>query len=238
MIDLQDLFPRADPQSPPLAIGTFALASVVKILVIFVMYLLVVAALTLLERKLAAWFQDRRGPNRVGPFGLLQPVADGLKNFMKEESSQVLAERWLFVLAPAIAFVPAMLTWAVIPLASSLPTPWGLIDMAVASLRWDTCSRWRSRRSACTASCWLVGRRTTSTRCWAAFAPVRRWSRMKSRWACRPSRSCCSPAMSPCRRSCSSRPTWAGTFSSLTVAWFTFLVAAFAETNRLPVRLA
>ena len=134
MIDLAALFPRADSQAPPTAIGTFVLASAVKILVVFVLYLVGVALLTLAERKLAAWFQDRRGPNRVGPGGLLQPVADGLKNFMKEETKPALADRWLFLIAPALAFIPAMMTWAVLPLAAPLPTPWGLIDMAVASL--------------------------------------------------------------------------------------------------------
>ena len=116
--DLTRLFPKADPQLAPLALGTFALASVIKILVVFVLYLLGVAFLTLAERKVAAWIQDRRGPNRAGPAGILQPVADGLKNFMKEETNPAAAERWLFIIAPALAFVPAMLTWVVLPLAS------------------------------------------------------------------------------------------------------------------------
>ena len=116
--DLTRLFPKADPQLAPLALGTFALASVIKILVVFVLYLLGVAFLTLAERKVAAWIQDRRGPNRAGPGGILQPVADGLKNFMKEETNPAAAERWLFIIAPALAFVPAMLTWVVLPLAS------------------------------------------------------------------------------------------------------------------------
>ncbi len=85
MTGWSDLFPRANPQLPPEAIGTVVAASVIKILVVFGVYLVGVAGLTLAERKLAAWFQDRRGPNRTGPGGLLQPVADGIKNFMKEE---------------------------------------------------------------------------------------------------------------------------------------------------------
>ncbi|MES2525233.1 MAG: complex I subunit 1 family protein, partial [Gemmatimonadota bacterium] len=134
---LQDVaawFPKADPQRTPDAIGTFALASVIKMLIFFVAYLLTVSLLTLAERKVAAWIQDRRGPNRAGPGGILQPVADGIKNFFKELSKPGASDRILFLIAPALAFMPAMLTWAVIPIASPVPTPWGLIDMSVANL--------------------------------------------------------------------------------------------------------
>ena len=124
MIDLASWFPRINPQDAPTAIGTFVAASVVKIIVVFGLYLIGVAFLTLAERKLAAWFQDRRGPNRTGPGGILQPVADGIKNFMKEETNPEKADTWLFVIAPALAFIPSMLTWAVLPLAAPMPTPW------------------------------------------------------------------------------------------------------------------
>ena len=134
LLDLATWFPRQDSQVEPAALATFVAASAVKILLVFSIWMVGVAFLTLAERKLAAWFQDRRGPNRAVPGGLLQPVADGLKNFMKEETNPDFADRWLFLLAPALAFVPAMLTWAVLPLAAPLPTPWGLIDMAVAPL--------------------------------------------------------------------------------------------------------
>jgi NADH-quinone oxidoreductase subunit H len=78
--------------------------------------------------------QDRLGPNRVGPFGLLQPAADGLKNIVKEETYPALADKWLFILAPAMAFTPALLTFAVIPFAAPLATPWGVVPMVVADL--------------------------------------------------------------------------------------------------------
>ena len=112
----------------------FAIASIVKVLVFFGVYLVTVAMLTLAERKVSAWIQDRHGPNRTGPGGLLQPAADGVKNFMKEELSPAAGNSVLFSLAPAIAFSTAMVTWAVIPFAAPMPTPWGVVSLAVADL--------------------------------------------------------------------------------------------------------
>ncbi|MGH7582892.1 MAG: NADH-quinone oxidoreductase subunit NuoH [Gemmatimonadales bacterium] len=98
----------------------FLLFAVVKILVVFTVIMIGVALLTLMERKLAGWMQNRRGPNRVGPFGLLQPVADGIKNFIKEETRPASANGILFQLAPAMSFIPAVMLIAVIPLAAPL----------------------------------------------------------------------------------------------------------------------
>jgi NADH-quinone oxidoreductase subunit H len=109
-------------------------ATVVKMLVIFTMYLVGVALLTLAERKLSAWIQDRHGPNRVGFHGLLQPAADGLKNIMKEETYPSAANLPLFILAPAMAFIPALITWAVIPFGAPWDSAWGLFDMALAPM--------------------------------------------------------------------------------------------------------
>ena len=64
----------------------FLLLSIIKMLVVFTVIMVGVALLTLMERKVSAWMQNRRGPNRVGPAGLLQPAADGLKNILKEET--------------------------------------------------------------------------------------------------------------------------------------------------------
>jgi len=112
----------------------FAVASAIKVLVFFTAYLVTVAMLTLAERKVSAWIQDRHGPNRTGPGGLLQPAADGLKNLMKEELSPGAGNSVLFALAPAIAFCTAMVAWAVIPFAAPLPTPWGVVSLAIADL--------------------------------------------------------------------------------------------------------
>src|SRR5688500_4013617 len=99
----------------------FLLLSIIKMLLVFTVVMVGVALLTLMERKVSAWMQNRRGPNRVGPAGLLQPAADGLKNILKEETYPALANRWLFVLAPAMSFVPALLLFAVIPFGAPLP---------------------------------------------------------------------------------------------------------------------
>ncbi len=99
----------------------FLLVASVKMVVVFVVVLVWVALLTLMERKVSAWIQNRLGPNRVGPGGLLQPVADGIKNFIKEETLPKVANPVLFVLAPAMSFIPAMLLSAVIPFAAPLP---------------------------------------------------------------------------------------------------------------------
>jgi NADH-quinone oxidoreductase subunit H len=112
----------------------FLVSSAIKVFVVFNLIMVGVALLTLLERRVCAWMQDRLGPNRVGPQGILQPAADGLKNFLKEETSPAMADKTLFTLAPIVSFVPALLTFGVIPFAAPLPTRWGLVPMVVADL--------------------------------------------------------------------------------------------------------
>ena len=87
----------------------FLLLSVVKLLVVFTIIMIGVALLTLMERKVSAWMQNRHGPNRVGWAGLLQPAADGVKNILKEETYPAEANRWLFLVAPALSFIPALM---------------------------------------------------------------------------------------------------------------------------------
>ena len=83
------------------------------------------ALMTLAERKFSAWMQYRVGPNRVGPFGLLQPLADGVKFIFKEEMVPDGANPWIFRLAPMMAAVPAMMTVAVVPFAGGDITLFG-----------------------------------------------------------------------------------------------------------------
>jgi NADH-quinone oxidoreductase subunit H len=86
------------------------------LIVVVVMSSLVIAMYTTFaERKVAAIMQDRRGPNRAGPFGLLQPLADGLKLFFKEEIIPNFSSKFLFILGPCLAMLTAMMTGAVIP---------------------------------------------------------------------------------------------------------------------------
>jgi len=112
----------------------FLVITIVKIIVVFTVIMVGVALLTLAERRICAWMQDRLGPNRVGPQGLLQPAADGLKNILKEETLPAQADRLLFLLAPAISFIPALLTFAVIPFGAPLHSKWGDIPLVVADL--------------------------------------------------------------------------------------------------------
>ncbi len=112
----------------------FLITSLIKVLLFFTVIMVVVALLTLLERKVSAWMQDRYGPNRVGPGGLLQPAADGLKNIIKEETLPAKAHRTFFLLAPMLSIIPALVTFAIIPWAAPLPTPWGLVHMKVADV--------------------------------------------------------------------------------------------------------
>jgi NADH-quinone oxidoreductase subunit H len=99
----------------------FLLLSILKMLFVFTVVMVGVALLTLMERKVSAWMQNRFGPNRVGYGGLLQPVADGLKNIVKEETQPAASNRVLFLLAPALSFIPALTLSAVIPFAAPLP---------------------------------------------------------------------------------------------------------------------
>ncbi len=98
----------------------FLLLTIIKLIVVFTVVMVGVAMLTLMERKVCAWMQNRRGPNRVGWAGLLQPAADGLKNILKEETLPAQASRGLFLLAPAMSFIPALMLSAVIPFAAPL----------------------------------------------------------------------------------------------------------------------
>ena len=98
----------------------YVLLSVVKIAVVLVILLTCVAYTVLLERKLVGRIQNRFGPNRVGPFGLLQPLADGLKLFLKEDIMPESVNRPLYILAPVIALACALLSIAVVPFGANI----------------------------------------------------------------------------------------------------------------------
>ena len=94
---------------------TFLLLSILKVLVVLVITLTAVAYTVLLERKVLGRIQNRWGPSRVGPFGLLQPLADGIKLFLKEDLMPIASERPLFIIAPIIALTCALISIAVVP---------------------------------------------------------------------------------------------------------------------------
>src|SRR5580693_6971151 len=94
---------------------TFLFLSILKLVVVLVLTLTAVAYTVLLERKVLGRMQNRWGPSRVGPFGLLQPLADGIKLFLKEDLLPFASERPLFIVAPIIALTCALVSIAVVP---------------------------------------------------------------------------------------------------------------------------
>src|SRR6185503_20691649 len=108
--------PRSD--RPPVTLSPVQqelAITVVKVLVLFNALLGLFSAMTWAERRLLAFMQFRLGPNRTGPIGILQPVADGIKLFFKEESFPEGANKWLFALAPVVSIVTAFTAIAVVP---------------------------------------------------------------------------------------------------------------------------
>jgi NADH-quinone oxidoreductase subunit H len=93
----------------------FIIEKLVLIVIVVMASLLIAMYATYGERKIAAILQDRRGPNRAGPFGILQPVADGLKLFFKEEIIPDFSSKFLFILGPSLAMLTAIMTSAVVP---------------------------------------------------------------------------------------------------------------------------
>lgn len=114
----------------PVDIALFA----AKLGAVFFVILTLAAYLVLAERRILAWIQDRKGPNRVGPLGLLQPLADLIKLLTKEDLVPAAADKWLFYLAPAMAAIPAILIFSVIPFGAPLTIDGHTVPLLIADL--------------------------------------------------------------------------------------------------------
>jgi len=139
---------------------------VAESLLLLVVLLIAIAYILLADRKIWAAVQIRRGPNVVGPFGLLQSFADLLKFVLKEPIIPSGANKGVFLLAPLVSCVLALAAWAVIPMNLG----WVISDINVGVLY-----IFASRRCRSTASSWPGGRRTRNIRFWPPCAPRHRW---------------------------------------------------------------
>src|SRR5258706_454072 len=111
-------------------ISSFVLFSALKVICVFSVLMFIVGNLVWVERKVCAAIQDRRGPNRVGPFGLFQLLADAIKALLKEDFTPAHVRKAYFWLAPAIVMIPSLMTVAIIPFGSKL----GNQQMVIANL--------------------------------------------------------------------------------------------------------
>src|ERR1700744_2241126 len=113
---------------------TDIIVKLVLIVVIFLISLVIAMYSTYAERKLAAFFQDRVGPNRAGPFGILQPLADGAKMFLKEEIIPTNSNTFLFIVGPSLAIMTACIGSAVIPWGQQILIGGRVVDLQVADI--------------------------------------------------------------------------------------------------------
>lgn len=115
-------------------ISTFLLYKIILVVLVFAISLGVAAYATYGERKVAAFMQDRVGPDRAGPFGLLQPIADGVKMFMKEDFIPAKSNKFLFILGPSIAMTTALMTAVVVPWTSPVSINGELVPVQITDI--------------------------------------------------------------------------------------------------------
>lgn len=112
----------------------FIIEKFILVAVIFGISLVIAMYSTYAERKVAAYLQDRLGPDRAGPFGILQPLADGVKMFMKEEIIPTTSNKWLFIVGPGLALLCACIGTAVIPWGSPMEIGGKVVPLQVADI--------------------------------------------------------------------------------------------------------
>jgi len=113
----------------------FLIEALIKIIIVFHVVLIILAYTVLAERRVLAVIQNRLGPNRVGPFGLLQPFADLLKFIMKEELIPLAVNKYLYLLAPIVTLVPAFMVMIVYPFGPTVRLPYiGDVELYVTRL--------------------------------------------------------------------------------------------------------
>lgn len=112
----------------------FIIEKFILVAVIFGISLVIAMYSTYAERKVAAYLQDRLGPDRAGPFGILQPLADGVKMFMKEEIIPTSSNKWLFIVGPGLALLCACIGTAVIPWGSPMEIGGKIVPLQVADI--------------------------------------------------------------------------------------------------------
>ena len=117
-----------------LPLHVLVISSLIKIVVVVHLLLIGVMAMILAERKVSGWIQDRHGPNRVGPWGILQPIADGVKFLLKEDLIPDHVDKPIYLLAPAIILVPALVTCGVVPFGSSITVSGYEIPLQIADI--------------------------------------------------------------------------------------------------------
>ena len=235
MSSVTALLQIAGPTTEP-GFGVWLVATVIKMLAVFTLYMLGAALFTLAERKISAWMQDRHGPNRVGK-GWLQPIADGVKNFVKEETYPSAANLPLFILAPVLSFIPALVTWAVIPFAAPWGSKWGIIEMVLAPMPVGFLFI-LALSSVGVYGIVIAG--WASNNKYALLGSIRSSAQMVSYEIAMGMSTI--PVLLLAGNVSMSRiinqqafETW--NVLNLTVAFFIFMIAAFAETNRLPFDL-
>ena len=114
--------------------ATYILIATAKVVVVFAVFMLIVAYLSYVERRLLGRLQTRIGPNRVGPAGLLQPIADAIKLITKEELFPANANKVMFILAPILSLIPALLIMSVVPFGDSVTLFGQKIDLVISDI--------------------------------------------------------------------------------------------------------